>query len=145
MSPKIFLKYIEPSKSFYLNNQINPGLFQPTPLLFRHWTYSTTHIHLEYVICDFSITKHKCNVVSAGDPGVQPGSCQNRKESKALTSKSASLFLQNYFPTMPVQAEACKEHSTPLMDMVATCYKSAGNVMPNFLAVNFYMVSVLPF
>ncbi|PWA41059.1 PLC-like phosphodiesterases superfamily protein [Artemisia annua] len=78
---------------------------------------------------------------TTGDPGVQKGSCQNRKESKALTSKSASLFLQNYFPTMPVQAEACKEHSTPLMDMIATCYKSAGNVMPNFLAVNFYMRS----
>ncbi|KAI3760933.1 hypothetical protein L1987_51337 [Smallanthus sonchifolius] len=76
-----------------------------------------------------------------GDPGVQQGSCSNRKESKSLTSKAASLFLQNYFPTMPVQAEACKENSTPLMDMVATCYKAAGNVMPNFLAVNFYMRS----
>ncbi|CAI9282907.1 unnamed protein product [Lactuca saligna] len=76
-----------------------------------------------------------------GDPGIQQGSCQNRKESKSLTSKSSSLFLQNYFPTMPVQAEACKEHSTPLMDMVGTCYKAAGNVMPNFLAVNFYMRS----
>ncbi|KAM0032252.1 putative PLC-like phosphodiesterase, TIM beta/alpha-barrel domain superfamily [Helianthus debilis subsp. tardiflorus] len=76
-----------------------------------------------------------------GDPGVQQGSCPNRKESKPLTSKTASLFLQNYFPTMPVQAEACKENSTPLMDMVATCYKAAGNTMPNFLAVNFYMRS----
>lgn len=76
----------------------------------------------------------------SGDPGVQ-GSCPNRKESKPLTSKTTSLFLQNYFPTMPVQAEACKEHSTPLMDMVGTCYKAAGNVMPNFLAVNFYMRS----
>ncbi|KAJ9562448.1 hypothetical protein OSB04_007608 [Centaurea solstitialis] len=77
----------------------------------------------------------------SGDPGIQQGSCPNRKESKPLTSKTASLFLQNYFPTMPVQAEACKEHSTPLMDMVGTCYKAAGNVMPNFLAVNFYMRS----
>ncbi|KAK1433082.1 hypothetical protein QVD17_09988 [Tagetes erecta] len=76
-----------------------------------------------------------------GDPGVQQGSCPNRKESKPLTAKSASLFLQNYFPTMPVQAEACKENSAPLMDMVATCYKAGGNTMPNFLAVNFYMRS----
>ncbi|XP_076887451.1 PI-PLC X domain-containing protein At5g67130-like [Bidens hawaiensis] len=76
-----------------------------------------------------------------GDPGVKQGSCPNRKESKPLTSKAASLFLQNYFPTMPVQAEACKENSAPLMNMVATCYKSAGNTMPNFLAVNFYMRS----
>ncbi|KAL7141416.1 hypothetical protein ABFS83_08G051200 [Erythranthe nasuta] len=77
----------------------------------------------------------------SGDPGVVAGSCPNRKESKALNSRSASLFMMNYFPTIPVQSEACKEHSTPLADMVATCYKSAGNLMPNFLAVNFYMRS----
>ncbi|KAM0970742.1 hypothetical protein ACFX13_019022 [Malus domestica] len=76
----------------------------------------------------------------AGDPGVRPGSCPKRKESKPLNSKSASLFFQNYFPTYPVEAEACKEHSTPLEQMVGTCYKAAG-VMPNFLAVNFYMRS----
>ncbi|EEF38817.1 PI-PLC X domain-containing protein At5g67130 [Ricinus communis] len=77
----------------------------------------------------------------SGDPGVKPGSCPNRKESKLLSSKSASLFLENYFPTYPVESEACKEHSTPLAQMVGTCYKAAGNVMPNFLAVNFYMRS----
>ncbi|KAL8473082.1 hypothetical protein ACS0TY_030061 [Phlomoides rotata] len=77
----------------------------------------------------------------SGDPGVVPGSCPKRKESKPLNSKSASLFLMNYFPTIPVQNEACKEHSASLADMVATCYKSAGTQMPNFLAVNFYMRS----
>lgn len=77
----------------------------------------------------------------SGDPGVAKGSCPNRKESKPLSSKSVSLFLQNYFPTYPVEAEACKEHSTPLAEMVGTCYKSARNAMPNFLAVNFYMRS----
>lgn len=71
------------------------------------------------------------------------GSCPKRKESKPLNSKSASLFLENYFPTYPVETDACKEHSTPLAEMVNTCYKAAGNVMPNFLAVNFYMVLVL--
>ncbi|KAH7520200.1 hypothetical protein FEM48_Zijuj08G0119000 [Ziziphus jujuba var. spinosa] len=76
----------------------------------------------------------------AGDPGVVRGSCPKRKESKPLNSKSASLFLENYFPTYPVETDACKEHSTPLAEMVNTCYKAAGNVMPNFLAVNFYMV-----
>ncbi|CAK9159452.1 unnamed protein product [Ilex paraguariensis] len=76
-----------------------------------------------------------------GDGGVQAGSCSNRKESKPLNSKSASLFLQNYFPTIPVQNEACKENSAPLADMIGTCYKAAGNVVPNFLAVNFYMRS----
>jgi len=80
------------------------------------------------------------HLLSAGDPGVQRGSCSHRKESKALNSKTASLFLQNYFPTTPVEAESCKENSAPLADMVNTCYKTAGNVLPNFIAVNFYMV-----
>ena len=78
--------------------------------------------------------------VSAGDGGVAPGSCPNRKESRPLNSRSASLFLENYFPSFPVQDAACKENSAQLADMVGTCYKAAGNAMPNFLAVNFYMV-----
>ncbi|XWS41888.1 hypothetical protein CRYUN_Cryun17cG0121100 [Craigia yunnanensis] len=77
----------------------------------------------------------------AGDPGVKQGSCPNRKESGPLNSKSASLFLMNYFPTYPVEDEACKVHSTPLADMIGTCYKAAGSMIPNFLAVNFYMRS----
>ncbi|CAK8562430.1 unnamed protein product [Lathyrus sativus] len=77
----------------------------------------------------------------SGDPGVQKGSCPHRKESKALNSKGASLFLMNYFPTYPVEADSCKEHSAPLAEMVNTCYKAAGNVVPNFIAVNFYMRS----
>lgn len=76
-----------------------------------------------------------------GDPGVVQGSCPNRKESKPLNSRSSSLFLQNYFPTFPVEADACKENSAPLLNMVGTCYKAAGNAIPNFLAVNFYMRS----
>lgn len=76
-----------------------------------------------------------------GDPGVVPGSCSSRKESKALNSRSASLFLMNYFPTVAVQNGACKEHSTQLVDMVGSCYKAAGNMMPNYIAVNFYMRS----
>ncbi|KHG18052.1 hypothetical protein F383_06271 [Gossypium arboreum] len=70
-----------------------------------------------------------------------PGSCPNRKESRPLNSKSASLFLMNYFPSYPVETEACKEHSAPLADMISTCFKAAGSMMPNFLAVNFYMRS----
>jgi hypothetical protein len=77
---------------------------------------------------------------SAGDPGIVPGSCPNRKESQPLNSGYASLFLQNYFPTIPVESEACKENSAPLAQMVQACYNAAGNRMPNFIAVNFYMV-----
>ncbi|KAL6854546.1 hypothetical protein ACP4OV_019108 [Aristida adscensionis] len=76
----------------------------------------------------------------SGDPGIVPGSCPNRKESQPLISRSASLFLQNYFPTMPVENEACKENSA-LPQMVQTCYAAAGNRIPNFVAVNFYMRS----
>ncbi|KAG7941531.1 hypothetical protein I3843_16G049500 [Carya illinoinensis] len=36
---------------------------------------------------------------------------------------------QNYFPKIPVEAEACKEHSTPLAEMVGTGYKVAGKSM----------------
>ncbi|KAE9614300.1 putative PLC-like phosphodiesterase, TIM beta/alpha-barrel domain-containing protein [Lupinus albus] len=77
----------------------------------------------------------------SGDPGVQKSSCPHRKESKALNSKGSSLFLMNYFPTYPVEADSCKEHSAPLAEMVNTCYKAAGNMLPNFIAVNFYMRS----
>ncbi|TYJ04179.1 hypothetical protein E1A91_A12G076800v1 [Gossypium mustelinum] len=77
----------------------------------------------------------------AGDPGVKPGSCPNRKESQPFNSKTASLFLMNYFPTYPVEDEACKEHSARLADRIRTCYKAAGSMMPNFLAVNFYLRS----
>ncbi|TMW99441.1 hypothetical protein EJD97_002545 [Solanum chilense] len=76
-----------------------------------------------------------------GDPGVVPGSCSSRKESKALNSRSASLFLMNYFPTVAVQDGACKEHSTQFVDTIGACYKAAGNMMPNYVAVNFYMRS----
>ncbi|XP_075105844.1 PI-PLC X domain-containing protein At5g67130 [Nicotiana tabacum] len=76
-----------------------------------------------------------------GDPGVVPGACSSRKESKPLNSRSASLFLMNYFPTVAVQNGACKEHSTQLVDTVGACFKAAGNLMPNYVAVNFYMRS----
>ncbi|XP_068645631.1 PI-PLC X domain-containing protein At5g67130-like [Aristolochia californica] len=76
-----------------------------------------------------------------GDPGVVQGSCPNRKESQSLQSKNSALFLQNYFPTLPTESEACKENSASLAAMVETCFKTAGNRMPNFLAVNFYMRS----
>ncbi|XP_062193694.1 PI-PLC X domain-containing protein At5g67130-like isoform X2 [Phragmites australis] len=77
----------------------------------------------------------------SGDPGIVPGSCPNRRESQPLNSRSASLFLQNYFPTMPVENEACKENSVGLPQMVQACYAATGNRIPNFIAVNFYMRS----
>lgn len=81
--------------------------------------------------------------MAAGDSGVSPGSCPSRKESQPLQSKSSALFLMNYFPTFPTESEACKENSDSLADMVGTCFKASGSRMPNFLAVNFYMVFFL--
>lgn len=95
------------------------------------------------ILHDMKWQPHNFLWLAAGDPGVEGGSCPHRKESKPLNSRSASLFLQNYFPTDPVEADSCKEHSVPLVDMVNTCYKAAGNVLPNFLAVNFYMVFLI--
>uniref|UniRef100_A0A8R7TSE8 PI-PLC X domain-containing protein n=1 Tax=Triticum urartu TaxID=4572 RepID=A0A8R7TSE8_TRIUA len=77
----------------------------------------------------------------SGDPGIDPSACPNRKESQPLNSRSASLFMQNYFPTIPVESEACKENSVGLPQMVQTCYAAAGNRIPNYIAVNFYMRS----
>ena len=60
-------------------------------------------------------------------------------ESVPLNSKSALLFLMNYFPTIPDQSGTCKDHSTALIQMINVCYHGAGKA-PNFIAVNFYMV-----
>ncbi|XP_057869759.1 PI-PLC X domain-containing protein At5g67130 [Cryptomeria japonica] len=75
-----------------------------------------------------------------GDSGVRSGSCSNREESTPLNSNAASLFLENYFTTIPDQSGTCKDHSSALMSMLNACYQAAGKV-PNFLAVNFYMRS----
>lgn len=92
------------------------------------------------VLCYWFLITWKLEL-AAGDGGIAQGSCSNRKESQPLKSRNAGLFLQNYFPTFPSKSEdACKEHSTSLAETVDACYKAAGNIMPNFLAVNFYMV-----
>ncbi|OEL33948.1 PI-PLC X domain-containing protein [Dichanthelium oligosanthes] len=95
----------------------------------KHKSFSCVKIDISFLV-----------VMAAGDPGIVPGSCPNRKESQPLNSRSPSLFLQNYFPTIPVQNEACKENSE-LPQMAQACYAAAGNRIPNFLAVNFYMRS----
>ncbi|XP_026455887.1 PI-PLC X domain-containing protein At5g67130-like [Papaver somniferum] len=77
----------------------------------------------------------------SGDPGIVQGTCPHRPESEQLNSRKASLFFQNYFPTYPVEDEACKEHSVGLYEMVGACYKASAGMMPNFLGVNFYMRS----
>ncbi|GMI68818.1 hypothetical protein like AT5G67130 [Hibiscus trionum] len=77
----------------------------------------------------------------AGDAGLRPGRCPNRKESKPLNSKTASLVLMNFYTSLPSGDVVCKEHSAPLADMIRTCYRAAANRMPNFVAVDFYLRS----
>lgn len=75
-----------------------------------------------------------------GDEGLLNGSCVNRAESKNLTSKSQSLFLENFFPTIPSIPETCSVNSDRLSNMLNVCYEKAGKRWANFLAVNFYKV-----
>ncbi|XP_008785863.1 PI-PLC X domain-containing protein At5g67130-like [Phoenix dactylifera] len=76
-----------------------------------------------------------------GDGGMKAGSCPNRAESSPMNTTSKSLVLMNYFPTNPNQSEACSDNSAPLVSMLKTCHNLSGNRWPNFIAVDFYMLS----
>jgi hypothetical protein len=58
-----------------------------------------------------------------------------KKRIKAAEFEKCISFLTELLPNI----------STPLAEMVSTCYNAAGNFMPTFLAVNFYMVLEIPF
>lgn len=70
------------------------------------------------------------------------GSCPNRAESQAMNLTSRSLVLMNYFPDNPDVATACKHNSAPLISMMNTCEQADGRRWPNFIAVDFYKVSI---
>ncbi|KAL9231753.1 hypothetical protein vseg_006939 [Gypsophila vaccaria] len=73
-----------------------------------------------------------------GNGGMVAGSCPNRAESPPMNTTSRSLVLVNYFPSAPNLAQACKHNSAPLINMLNTCYNSAGKRWANFVAVDFY-------
>ncbi|XP_020524413.1 PI-PLC X domain-containing protein At5g67130 [Amborella trichopoda] len=77
-----------------------------------------------------------------GNGGMKAGSCPNRAESSPMNTKSRSLVLQNYFPDDPDLPTACRDNSAPLISMMNTCYKAAGDRWPNFIAVDFYKVKI---
>ncbi|KAK9271491.1 hypothetical protein L1049_001850 [Liquidambar formosana] len=73
-----------------------------------------------------------------GDDGMHAGSCSNRGESSPLDDKSKSLVLVNYFQSIPIKETVCEHNSGDLINMLGTCYGSAGNRWANFVAVDFY-------
>ncbi|OVA00836.1 Phospholipase C [Macleaya cordata] len=73
-----------------------------------------------------------------GNGGMESGKCPNRGESAPLDDKSKSLVLVNYFMSIPIKQLACGENSADLIDMLKTCYGSAGNRWANFVAVDYY-------
>ncbi|KAK9109251.1 hypothetical protein Sjap_017311 [Stephania japonica] len=73
-----------------------------------------------------------------GDGGMKAGSCPNRVDSLPMNDTARSLVLQNFFPTLPNFAKACKQNSAPLAKMMTTCYEAAGYRWPTFIAVDFY-------
>lgn len=79
-----------------------------------------------------------------GSDGMKNGSCPNRAESAAMNTTSRSLVLLNHFPDTPDFIEACRYNSAPLIDMMNTCHEAAGKRWPNFIAVDFYKVLIIP-
>jgi len=77
-----------------------------------------------------------------GTKGMVKGTCRNRAESAAMDDLSRSLVLVNYFRDLPAFPEACKDNSAPLMDALAACHAKSGNRWANYIAVDFYKVSL---
>ncbi|XP_056176087.1 PI-PLC X domain-containing protein At5g67130-like [Syzygium oleosum] len=73
-----------------------------------------------------------------GNGGLKAGSCPNRAESPPLNDRSKSLILVNYFRTVPIYLLSCENNSTDLINMLQTCYGTAGNRWANFVAVDYY-------
>ncbi|XP_074297767.1 PI-PLC X domain-containing protein At5g67130-like [Silene latifolia] len=86
------------------------------------------------ILCDVDGT-------ADGDDGMIAGSCKNRDESPALSTKTISLVLENYFPDYPNSTKACLDNSVPLTQMINTCLQQNAKQWPNFIAVDYYQRS----
>jgi hypothetical protein len=74
--------------------------------------------------------------------GTVAETCGRRAESAVLTDKTKSLFLENYFPNNPNRTTACIDNSDHLSKALNVCSSATGNRWANFVAVDFYQVSV---
>lgn len=83
-----------------------------------------------------------CVKILDGDEGMHEGSCSNRGESPPIDLKSRSLVLVNFFRSTPNRSQSCADNSAPLLNMIKTCQKAAGNRWPNFIAVDYYQVDI---
>jgi len=72
--------------------------------------------------------------------GTLAETCEPRGESAALTNKTKSLFLENYFPSNPNRTTACLDNSAMLSKALNVCHTAAGNRWANFVAVDYYQV-----
>ena len=82
----------------------------------------------------------ECLKFADGDGGMQGGKCPNRAESSPLNDKTKPLVLVNHFSSIPFKITACEHNSADLINMLHTCFGSAGNRWANFVAVDFYKV-----
>lgn len=91
-------------------------------------------------ICSLQI-HNKVEYLDCAD-GTVTETCVNREESAVLTDTTKSLILENYFPSTPNSTEACVINSGNLANAITVCHAAAGNRWSNFLAVDFYKVSL---
>lgn len=84
---------------------------------------------------------YQWNYVLENQYGTLSQTCQPRGESAALTDKTKSLFLENYFPSNPNRTTACVDNSAMLSKALNVCHTAAGNRWANFLAVDYYQRS----
>jgi len=83
--------------------------------------------------------------IADGDDGMRNGSCPKRNESPAMSERSRSLIVQNYFPTNPNLVIACQHNSAGLFNMLNSCFIASGKRWSNYIAVDFYKVQHIIF
>lgn len=77
-----------------------------------------------------------------GDGGMNDGECPAREQSPPLDDKTKSLVLVNFFRSVPLGPLTCGQNSASLINMLKTCHNASGNRWANFVAVDYYKVTI---